>query len=340
MSDDLRELADSVFADRTDGTGFDADLWRTCDEVGFTRLTLSEAGGGSGGTLLDAGVVLSAAGRGAARVPLVESDLLGAWLMDEVGLPPLEGPLTAVAAREGELRVDGRGRLHGRLRRVPWARSAEHILVVEGDRVFVVDPAAAAATVEHGENLAEEPRDDVVLDATAPTATAPAGPGVAEELALRAALGRSLLLSGASTGAVAVAIRYATERVQFGRPLSRLQAVQQQLAAAAGEASAATAAAEAAAAAAHDIGVPAAAWAIAAAKARCGAAAGTVARTSHQVLGALGFTREHHLRLHTTRLWAWRDEAGSDAHWDEWLGRRVVELGANGLWPAVVGGGA
>jgi hypothetical protein len=40
-------------------------------------------------------------------------------------------------------------------------------------------------------------------------------------------------------------------------------------------------------------------FAIAAAKARTGEAAGTVARVTHQVHGAIGFTREHDLRLVT-----------------------------------------
>jgi acyl-CoA dehydrogenase len=62
-----------------------------------------------------------------------------------------------------------------------------------------------------------------------------------------------------------------------------------------------------------------------------------VARTAHQVHGALGFTREHDLRRWTTRLWAWRDEDGSDAQWQAELGRRVLAAGPDALWPMVVG---
>ena len=92
-------------------------------------------------------------------------------------------------------------------------------------------------------------------------------------------------------------MRYAGERVQFGRPIGRFQAVQQQLALAAAEVAAASAAAEAAARAADADGVLAAELPIAMAKARTSEAAGAVARIAHQVHGAIGFTREHDLRL-------------------------------------------
>ncbi|MBO0851705.1 MAG: acyl-CoA dehydrogenase, partial [Pseudonocardia sp.] len=74
-------------------------------------------------------------------------------------------------------------------------------------------------------------------------------------------------------------------------------------------------------------------FAIAVAKARTGEAAGAVARIAHQVHGAIGFTLEHDLRLATTRLWAWREEDGSDAHWHAEIGRRALAEGADGLWP-------
>ncbi|MGD9527915.1 MAG: acyl-CoA dehydrogenase family protein, partial [Pseudonocardia sp.] len=164
-------------------------------------------------------------------------------------------------------------------------------------------------------------------------------PGAADELAQRASLGRSQLLAGAARGALAQSVRYAGERVQFGRPIGRFQAVQQQLAMAAGEVAAAGAAADAAAATADrdGFGTAATALAVAAAKARTSEAAGAVARIAHQVHGAIGFTREHDLRLLTTRLWAWREEDGSDAFWHAELGAWVLAAGPDGLWPLVTG---
>jgi acyl-CoA dehydrogenase len=134
-------------------------------------------------------------------------------------------------------------------------------------------------------------------------------------------------------------VRYAGERIQFGRPIGRFQAVQQQLALAAAEVAAASAAAEAAARVATGDGIGAAStrFAIAAAKARTSEAAGAVARIAHQVHGAIGFTREHDLRLFTTRLWAWREEDGSDAEWNTEVGAMALAAGPDELWPIVSG---
>ncbi|MGD9527410.1 MAG: acyl-CoA dehydrogenase family protein, partial [Pseudonocardia sp.] len=281
MNAELVDLAESVFSEATDGAtdgdGLDVALWGTLVETGLARLTLPEAAGGSGGTFTDAAAVLAAAGAHAARVPLVETDLLGGWLLHAGGLEVPDGVLTAVAGpsalgAEGPAGVDG-GRAAGpgaaggalpggALARVPWARAAAAIAVLAGDRVVLLEPAAAELT--GGRNLADEPRDSVVVrDASAVTAVAPAPPGAADELAQRAALGRSLLLAGAARGALAQSVRYAGERVQFGRPIGRFQAVQQQLALAAGEVAAAGAAADAAAATADRDGFGTAATALA-----------------------------------------------------------------------------
>jgi len=333
---ELSELAESVFDRATEGEGLDDALWATCVQTGLARLTLPERAGGSGGTLLDAAAVLAAAGAHAARVPLVETDLLGGWLLDAAGLPVPDGPLTAVA---GPLEVSAGGgaerEVSGVLHRVPWARAAAGIVVLAGEHVVLLDPAGVQ--VEPGANLADEPRDTVRV--RGPAATAGAPPTAGAQLQLRAALGRALLLSGAARGALAAAVRYAGERVQFGRPIGRFQAVQQQLALAAAEVAAVGAAADAAAAVAERDGFTAqtTAFAVAVAKSRAGEAAGAVARVAHQVHGAIGFTREHDLRLLTTRLWAWRDEDGSEARWQAELGARALAAGPDGLWPLLTG---
>jgi len=328
----VRDVAESVFADAWDSTsvGFDARLWRTCEELGLARLTLPEAAGGSGASFAQAAAVLQAAGRFAARIPLVETDLVGGWLLHTVGLPVPAGPLSATSAVDLELTGREGDLATGTLRRVPWGRTVAAVAVVAGDKVLLVDPANA--DVDEGANLAEEPRDDLRLTGTA-VRVADLPPTAAEELRLRAALGRSQLMAGAMHQALAMSVRYATERVQFGRPLAKLQTIQQMLALAAAEVTAAGTAAQAAAAEVDAVGFDGAALAIAAAKSRCGEAAGVVVRTAHQVHGALGFTREHDLRLVTTRLSAWRDEDGSEAHWNDVLGGRALTAGPSGLWP-------
>jgi acyl-CoA dehydrogenase len=71
----------------------------------------------------------------------------------------------------------------------------------------------------------------------------------------------------------------------------------------------------------------------AAAKIRVGEAAGEGAGIAHQVLGAIGFTKEHTLHRFTQRLWAWRDDFGNESFWAARLGSHVAANGADALWP-------
>ena len=64
-----------------------------------------------------------------------------------------------------------------------------------------------------------------------------------------------------------------------------------------------------------------------------GEAAGVGAGIAHQVLGAIGFTREHVLHRFTQRLWAWRDDFDNESAWAVRLGRLVAARGSDSLWP-------
>jgi alkylation response protein AidB-like acyl-CoA dehydrogenase len=72
---------------------------------------------------------------------------------------------------------------------------------------------------------------------------------------------------------------------------------------------------------------------VASAKIRVGEAAAAGAAIAHQVHGAIGFSQEPVLHRYTQRLWAWRDDFGSESVWAERLGQRVARNGAEALWP-------
>ena len=295
-------------------------LWQAFADTSLAQAALPEEAGGAG---LAAGLaVLRAAGRQAAPLPVAET-LIGTLLCHLAGTEAPSGPLTlcVAPAAEGDAAVT--------LPRVPWARFASVIaLVVPGEGLALCTPVDAV----EGANLAGEPRDDVTLAGR--PASLHALPPAVDGSALMA-LARAAQLRGAMEQVLAMSLRYAQERAQFGRPLARFQAIQHHLAEMAGEAAASGAAVDAAACA----GTP---FAFAAAKARASQAAGTVARLAHQVHGAIGYTAEHDLHHWTKRLWAWRDEFGNEAHWWQVLGTQAARGGGAALWPTIVaaGGGA
>jgi acyl-CoA dehydrogenase len=310
-------------------------LWQALEEGGLTLPLLPEAQGGAGGTWLDAHVVVRAAGRHAAPVPLAET-IVASWLLAGAGLEVPFGPLTVAPVRENDhlqlVRAGSGWRLQGSAGRVPWGGAAHHVVVL-GDadgRTMVALVARGSAALTPDRNLALEPRDTLTFEDAPVVAAGPAAAGVATDaVTLYGALVRTGQIAGALERILQQSVRYAIDRRQFGRPIGNFQAIQHQLAVLAGHSAAAGIAAERAFAAA-DTGDPA--FEIAAAKVRAGEAAGIGASIAHQVHGAIGFTYEHSLHFSTRRLWSWRAEFGSESRWAAQLGRHVANRGPDALW--------
>lgn len=335
----LEETVDRLFAQQCAARAVDgalADglphegLWQALADAELPWIGVPESAGGPGGGATEIAVLLRAAGRYAAPVPLAET-IVAARLFAAAGLPVPREPVTLADPRDPLPRLvrEGKGlRLSGRLARVPWASGVPTVVAVaESDEGPVLTAVATSdCRITPGRNVAREPRDEVDLN-NAPAVVAVPAPVPARSVRGRGALARALQMTGALQRALELTVRYAEEREQFGRPIGRFQAVQHQVAALAAEAAAARAATDAAVRRPDDV------FATAAAKVSAGRSAGTGARIAHQVHGAIGYTDEHVLRLATTRLWAWRDEFGSDAFWAAELGRQVRTAGSRGLWP-------
>ena len=103
----LGETVTRLFADRCtkdllekcDGGVWPAELWAVVEENGLTRPLLPEDKGG-----VDAGwqavyVILCAAGRFAAPIPLAETILAG-WLLNQAGMDIPDGALSIVPDSE------------------------------------------------------------------------------------------------------------------------------------------------------------------------------------------------------------------------------------------------
>lgn len=344
VRDMLVESATRLFADHVDAKLMDAAkrdgwsprLWEVIEQAELSRISVPEEAGGAGGTLSDLAAVLRVAGRYTAPVPFAETALMANWMLAASGLPLQPGPSTI--GHSNELNAVQRGDtllLSGTLARVAWGRIASRVVALarcgEEARVVVIDPAACR--IEPGFNLAREPRDTMTLDDVPALAHAPAPADVTlEALRLRGALGRSLLIAGALERTLELAVDYAQSRVQFGRKIGQFQAIQQELARAAGEVAAAVAAALSAAGAYERDRelLP-----IACARIRAAEAAREVALIAHQIHGAIGVTDEYTLHHATLRLWAWRDEYGNEGEWAIEFGRAVQTQGAAAFWPSL-----
>ncbi|MDT7949945.1 MAG: acyl-CoA dehydrogenase family protein [Acetobacteraceae bacterium] len=349
MSDQLADSAQRLFSQHVDKAvlkaaeagQFPKALWDAVVEAGFTAALLPEEAGGFGASPAEALRLLQIAAEHTAPIPLAETMLAG-WLLARAGLPVPEGVLTLAPVRRGErleLAREGNGwRLRGTASRVPWARDAAALAVLAagpgGPMVACV--VADGVVTAHDANVAGEPRDTVVLDQLLPdAAVAPVDLDAAGLHAAGAAV-RTAQIAGALSRALSLSVGYAQTRVQFGRPIGKFQAIQQNLAVLAGQSAAAIAAADMAADALGKMDAgQLSPMLVGAAKARAGEAASIAAGLAHQSHGAIGFTQEYDLHYATRRLWSWRDEFGNEAEWNIVVGRAALAAGAEGLWPAL-----
>lgn len=293
----LAELFDDILqaASPAAGTGLDRGLWQRLSELGLTTITSVQ-----GGTWADAVTALRATAGHGAQVPLAEHDLLANWLRHHAGLPLVEQPSTVTVAPD-----------HRPVDRAPWAEQADHLVILH------VSPERATVS------------DGTTGGHSNTAASADVDPGLVREYRLRGALARSAQISGAMTTAVDMTIRYAGERIQFGRPIAAFQAVQHLVADALAETALALTAVDAAAARADQDGVsaPGTVDAIAAAKSVSARAATVVVRNTHQVHGAIGTTTEHPLHRRTGPILSWRNDFGSAVEWETFIASELVKPG-------------
>ena len=346
MRDDLAKTIDRVFEqhcgkpvrESAEAHQWPAALWKALEEVGVTTAALSESAGGSGLAFDDAMFALRRCAYHAAPVPLAETMIAGRLLVAaRIAVPG--GALTIAPVRIGDrlefAKGSGGHTVSGVAHRVPWGNQCPHAVVageLDGrSMIGLVSTAGVAGSVE--KNLAGEPRVSMQFKAVSLVAAVPLG-DAAGRLAAEGALARSVQMAGALERTLEYCLLYANERVQFGRPIGKFQAVQHMLAILAGQVAASSAAADAAVEASRAAPDD---FLVAVAKSRIGEAAGKAAEIAHQVHGAMGYTREHNLHYVTRRLWSWRDEFGNETYWQTRLGRLVAAKGADALWPMLTG---
>ncbi|MGA7050945.1 MAG: acyl-CoA dehydrogenase family protein [Mycobacterium sp.] len=235
----------------------DAALWRELASSDLLGIALPEAVGGSGGSFLELGVLLSETGRSVAPAPVYATLLLGADTIARHGssavqqeyLPAVANGsriLTAALAESGRsdvmtpgtlARRDGQNwRLDGSKELVPAAQLADAIIVAattdDGPALFLLDKGAEGVDIRPVRTTNGEPFADVILAGAVVPETHRLGDGgdPVGSLHTRALVGLATMQVGVTERALRLAASYTSEREQFGRPIGSFQAVQQRMA--------------------------------------------------------------------------------------------------------------
>src|SRR6059058_64865 len=268
-------------------------LWKRLADIGVTGLTVPEEHGGAGMDLIWALPMLTAAGRAAAPEPLVET-LAAAQIVAAAGgalasewLPPVADGSAVLAVGPGPTGV------------VSAAASAELLLLADDEAVWALPAAAVSVqqlpSVDTGVRLA-------TVEWSTNDAVARIDSQVGESAYEWAVVATSAQLVGLAEAMLDMAVRYALQREQFGKPIGSFQAIKHQLADVyVGVAFARPVVNRAAWSVTRSL--PSQARDASHAKHVASVAAGRAARTALQVHGGIGYTFEHDLHMWLKRTW-------------------------------------
>jgi alkylation response protein AidB-like acyl-CoA dehydrogenase len=290
----VRELAEAALQGDPSGAtlrGYDEEGWRELCELGWAGIFVGEEHGGQGLGIVELVILMEELGYALAPVPFLSNAAAGLALQvagsDEQRARWLPGIATGEARGTVGLLRDGEARL------VPDADSAAVIVLLSPEGGVVVEPAAAEVeplqAIDPTRRFAR-----VRADGGDPLA----GDGADAQHRIATALAAEL--TGVAQRTMEMAVEYARERKQFGRPIGSYQAVSHRCAQMLLEVEGARSASYYAAwcADAEPETLPLAA---SMAKAYASDAGWRVTASSLQVHGGIGFTWEHDLHFFLKR---------------------------------------
>jgi acyl-CoA dehydrogenase len=323
---ELEELLTQILGATTDsvGSAVGSRSWTALTDSGLTRVGVPEELGGVGGSLSDAVTVITQSAQAGLDGPLSEPLLMAAHLAASIGVALPAGGLSVGIAHAS------------------WVASLpDHHLDVASTTAGNVSGCqhlwVIGRTAGGGAALLRTEPDDTGI-ALVDGAALPCDPDLVFDTELLGALGRSAQILGALRACLHLSCSYTAARTQFGRPLASHQVVQHALAAMAADVAAAETAVQSAvdhtAQAGATLGAEAT-LAIAAAKVQTSIAATKVAQAAHQLHGAMGLAAEYPLQHYTSRLWAWRDEYGSEFSWSNRIADLVRNYYEGDIWRAL-----
>lgn len=205
-------------------TGRSPALWRMMTETGFVGLTVPEEHGGLGMNEVDLVLLLEEAGYAALPEPLLETTAIGVPLLLEAGTETQQKEwLPRIASGEAVVTVQFAGTAL-----VSDAHIADLLLLERDGELHAVPKARFHATWQPSQDGA---RRVFSVEAEIGQDTRMAG-GAAEAARAfdRGAAGSAAMLNGLSQRMLDMAVSYAKDRQQFGRPVGSFQAVKHKLA--------------------------------------------------------------------------------------------------------------
>jgi alkylation response protein AidB-like acyl-CoA dehydrogenase len=220
----------------------------------------------------------------------------------------------AASVKTKAITRDGEYVLNGTKLFVLNANVADHILCIartkettdpeDGITVFLVDTRSAGLTCTLLRTLARDKQCEVIFDNVTLSGRSIVGKRdegwpIVKDILQKATVAKCTEMVGGAQAALDMAVNYAKERVQFGRPIGSFQAIQHYCANMAMDVSGARFVTYKAAWKVSE-GLPAALDA-AIAKAWLSEAYGRVALSAHQIFGAIGFTMDHDIHLYYRR---------------------------------------
>ena len=288
-------LAARFTADRVralaEGGSYDDDAWKEICELGWPGIFVAEEHGGLGLGIVELVILMEELGYALAPLPFLSGVAAGLALELAGSDEQRERWLPGIAS--GEVRATAGLTTNGEARLVPDAAEAEVIVLLSRDGARLVE--AGQAEVEPVETIDATRRfARVRADGGEPL------PGDAGAALDRIATALAAELTGVAQRTMEMAVEYARDRKQFGRPIGAYQAVSHRCAQMLLETEGARSASYYAAwtADAETESLPAAA---SMAKAYASDAAWRVSASSLQVHGGIGFTWEHDLHFFLKR---------------------------------------
>jgi alkylation response protein AidB-like acyl-CoA dehydrogenase len=309
-----------------DPAGYRDETWRDLARMDLLGLTIPEEYGGVGQGALENAVVYEEFGRALLPSPHFVTSVLGAGLLLSAGseaqrkdwLPRIAGgdAILTVAWLEPErsatpagvaMRADG-GRISGEKIMVSFASSASALLVLArtGDGptdvgLFLVDPASDGVSMRQTTTLASDASYLVAFDRAEaePLGEPSRGWAAFDDVMTDGLIALACYASGGAGAAHEMAVAYAKERIQFGRPIGSFQAIAHPLAETITEINGGRVLAHEAAwarASGRD-----AATLAAMAKLVCCDVFKRVTKLGQQVFGGIGFTRDIDMQLYFRR---------------------------------------